>query len=340
MAAKEWTYDEICRDIIGKKFSPVYVLMGEEPYFIDEIEKLLIQNVLTEDERIFNQMLFYGQDVKAEDVMASARRFPMMSKYQLVVVKEAQELNKIDLLSFYVKKPNPATILVLCYKYKKLDGRKSLLTEAKKTGIVFESKKKYDNQMSAFIVSFVKKEGLEIEAKGAQMLADYLGTDISRLAKEIEKLKIVLNEAKTKKITPETIEKNIGISKDYNSYELINAIANKDILRANRIVNYFDKNQKSNPIQMVLPSLFNYFVNLMICVYSQDKTERGVMKTLNLQWSFQVADYLAGLKNHAPMKVFNAIHEIRLADAASKGFENNSISTGDIYKELLYKIMH
>lgn len=340
MVAKELTYDEICRDIIGKKFSPVYVLMGEETYFIDKIEALLINNVLTEDERIFNQMIFYGQDAKAEDIIASARRFPMMSKYQLVIVKEAQELNKIDLLSFYVKKPVPSTVLVLCHKYKKLDGRKSLLFEARKTGTVFESKKKYDSQMPAFIVSFVKKEGLEIETKGAQMLSDFLGNDISRLAQEIEKLKIILNETKTKKITPEIIEKNIGISKDYNSFEFVNAIANKDILRANRIANHFDKNQKINPVQKVLPTLFDYFVNLMICVYSQDKTEKGVMKTLNLQWSLQAADYLAGLRNYAPMKVFNTIHEIRLADAASKGFENNSIPTGDIYKELLYKIMH
>jgi DNA polymerase-3 subunit delta len=340
MAAKELTYEEICRDIIEKKFSPVYVLMGEEPYFIGEIEKLLIDNVLTEDERIFNQMIFYGQDTKPEDIIAAARRFPMMSKYQLVIIKEAQELNKIDLLSFYVKKPVPSTVLVLCHKYKKLDGRKSLLTEAKKTGVVFESKKIYDNKMPAFIVSFVKKEGLEIDAKGAQMLSDFLGNDISRLAQEIEKLKIVLDETKSKKITPEIIEKNIGISKEYNGFELVNAIANKNIPKANRIADYFDKNQKANPIQMVLPTLFNYFVNLMICVYSQDKTERGIMKALNLQWSLQATDYVTGLRNYKPMSVFNIIHEIRLADAASKGFESNSIPTGDIYKELLYKIMH
>ncbi|MDR3245938.1 MAG: DNA polymerase III subunit delta [Prevotellaceae bacterium] len=340
MAAKELTYDEICRDIIEKKFSPVYFLMGEEPYFIDKIEELLINNVLTEDERIFNQMIYYGQDTKVENIMASARRFPMMSKYQLVVIKEAQELNKIDLLSFYMKKPVPSTILVICHKYKKLDGRKSVLAETKKIGVVFESKKKYDSQMPAFIVSFVKKEGLDIDAKSAQMLSDYLGNDISRLAQEVEKLKIVLNETGTTKITPEIIEKNIGISKDYNSYELVNAIANKDILRANRIADYFDKNQKANPIQKVLSTLFDYFTNLMICLYSSDKTERGVMKALNLQWSFHAADYLAGLRNYAHMKVFNTIHEIRLADAASKGFENNSIPEGDIYKELLYKIMH
>jgi DNA polymerase-3 subunit delta len=340
MAAKELTYEEICRDITGKKFSPVYVLMGDEPYFIDEIEDLLVKSVLTEDERIFNQMIFYGQDAKVEDVIASARRFPIMAKRQLVIIKEAQELNKIDLLSFYVKKPVLSTVLVICHKYKKLDARKSLLSEARKVGVVFESKKKKDYQMSAFIISFVKKEGLEIDTKSAQMLSDYLGTDISRLAQEIEKLKIVLNETRTKKITPEIIEKNIGISKDYNNFELVNAVANKDILRANRIVGYFAKNQKENPIKMVLSTLFDYFVNLMICAYSQDKTEKGIMKTFNLQWPVQASNYLAGLRNYAPMKVFNTIHEIRLADATSKGFENNSIPDGEIYKELLFKIMH
>jgi DNA polymerase-3 subunit delta len=340
MAAKELTYEEICRDITAKKFSPVYVLMGDEPYFIDEIEDLLIKNALTEDERIFNQMIFYGQDAKVEDVIASARRFPIMAKHQLVIVKEAQELGKIDLLSFYMKKPVSSTIFVICHKYKKADARKSWILEAKKVGVVFESKKKADYQMPAFITSFVKKEGLEIEVKSAQMLSDYLGSDISRLAQEIEKLKIILNEAKTKKITPDIIEKNIGISKEYNNFELVNAVANKDILRANRIADYFAKNQKANPMQMVLPTLFDYFANLMICAYSQNKTEKGIMKTLNLQWPVQASNYLAGLKNYAPMKVFNTIHEIRLADATSKGFENNSIPDGEIYKELLFKFMH
>ncbi|MDR2775142.1 MAG: DNA polymerase III subunit delta [Tannerella sp.] len=341
MAAKEYTFEEICRDITAGKFAPVYVLMGEEPYFIDCIENLLVRNVLDETERDFNLMIFYGADAVAMDIINTARRFPMMAERQLVIIKEAQELSKLELLSHYLKAPAPSTVLVICHKYKKIDGRKSILTEAKKNGIVFESKKIYDNKMAGFIVSFIKQHSMDIDGKSAQMLADYIGNDIGRLAKEAEKLKIILGGGDIpKRITPELIETNIGISKDYNSYELVNAVASKDILRANRIADYFDKNRKTNPIQTVLSALFNYFVNLMICFYSKDKSEKGILQTLNLQWSFQAKDYLLGLRNYKAMKVFDIIHEIRIADARSKGFENNSATSGDIYKELLYGIMH
>ncbi|MDR1114961.1 MAG: DNA polymerase III subunit delta [Tannerella sp.] len=340
MAVKEYTFEEICRDITAGKFAPVYVLMGEEPYFIDYIENLLIQNVLNETERDFNQMIYYGADSSVSDIINTARRFPMMAERQLVIIKEAQDLSKQDLLSYYIKMPVPSTVLVICHKYKKIDGRKNILLEAKKVGIVFDSKKIYDNKMAAFIVSFMKQHSMDIDGKSAQMLADYLGNDIGRLAKEVEKLKIILDESPSKRVTPELIETNIGISKDYNSYELVNAIASKDVLRANRIADYFDKNQKTNPIQIVLPIVFNYFVNLMICFYAKDISEKGIMSTLNMQWSFQAKDYLLGLRNYKAMKVFDIVHEIRIADAKSKGFENNSATSGDIYKELLYRIMH
>jgi DNA polymerase-3 subunit delta len=340
MAVKEYTFEEICRDITAGKFAPVYVLMGEEPYFIDYIENLLVQNVLNETEQDFNRMIFYGADSNVLDIINAARRFPMMAQRQLVIIKEAQDLSKPDLLTQYIKAPMQSTVFVICHKYKKIDGHKDLLLEAKKNGIVFESKKIYDNKMAAFIVSFMKQRSMDIDGKSAQMLADHLGNDIGRLTKEAEKLKIVLEASLSKRITPELIEMNIGISKDYNSYELVNAIASRDILRANRIADYFDKNQKVNPIQTVLPVLFNYFVNLMICFYSKDKSAKGIMNTLNMQWSFQANDYVLGLSNYKAMKVFDIIHEIRIADAKSKGFENNSVTSGYIYKELLYKIMH
>ena len=341
MAKKEYTYDEICHDIINKNFAPVYILMGEEPFFIDKIETLLVKNVLNDAERDFNQMIFYGNDTDALNIINTARRFPMMSNRQLVIVKEAQNLNKIDMLSSYVKIPMPSTVFVICHKYKKIDGRKSIISEAKKVGIVFESKKVYDNKMPEFIISYVKQLSMDIDVKSAQMLSDYIGNDISRLEKETEKLLVVLENSAIKRITPEIIETNIGISKDYNNFEFVHAIALKNVLSANRIADYFDKNQKMNPIQTVLPAIFNYFVNLMTCFYSKDKSERGIMQTLNLQWSFQTTDYQLGLKNYTAMKVFEIIHELRIADAKSKGFEATSnITAGDIYKELLYKIMH
>lgn len=341
MAKKEYTFEEICRDITAGKFAPVYVLMGEEPYFIDKIEELLVENVLNDTERDFNQMIFYGNDSDALNIINTARRFPMMAERQLVIVKEAQNLNKIELLSHYVKMPAASTVFVICHKYKKLDGRKSLLTEAKKTGIVFESKKVYDNKMPGFIMSFMKQRGMDIDGKSAQMLTDYLGNDLSRLEKEADKLLVIFGDNASKRITPEIIETNIGISKDFNSFELINALASKDVLRANRIADYFEKNPKANGGQPVLPSVFNYFANLMICFYSKDRSERGVMQTLHLQWPFQAADYMLGLRNYNAMKVFEAVHEIRMADAKSKGFgATSNMTLGDIYKELLYKIMH
>ena len=341
MAKKEFTFEEICRDIINKKFAPVYILMGEEPYFIDKIEELIVKNVLNDTERDFNQMIFYGNDSDVMNIINTARRFPMMSERQLVVVKEAQNLGKIDLLSHYIKNPVPSTVLVICHKYKKIDGRKSLVIEANKTGVVFESKKIYDNKMPGFIVSFMKERSMDIDGKSAQMLTDYLGNDLGRLEKEAEKLGVIFGNSQTKRITPEIIEKNIGISKDFNNYEFVNAIASKDILKANRIADYFDKNQKLNPIQSVLPAVFNFFVNLMICFYAKDKSERGIMQALNLQWSFQTMDYQHGLRYYKAMKVFDAIHEIRMADAKSKGFgATSSVTAGDIYKEMLYKIMH
>ena len=341
MAKKEYTFEEICRDIVNKNFAPVYVLMGEEPYFIDKIEELLVQNVLNDTERDFNQMIFYGNDVDVKNIINTARRYPMMSERQLVIIKEAQNLKNIELLSHYVKTPVSSTVFAICHKYKKIDGRKSLVMDAKATGIVFDSKKIYDNKMPGFIVSFMKQRSMDIDGKSAQMLSDYLGNDISRLDKETEKLSVILGDNASRRITPEIIETNIGISKDFNIFEFINAIASKDILRANRIADYFDKNAKLNAPQMVLPAVFNYFVNLMICFYSKDRSERGVMQSLNLQWPFQATDYMNGLRKYNAMKVFEIIHEIRLADAKSKGFGvPSTITPGSIYKELLYKIMH
>lgn len=340
MAKKEYAFEEICRDIIARKFLPIYVLMGEEPFFIEQITDLLLKNVLEESERDFNQVILYGADADAAMVINAARRFPMMSEYQLVVVKEAQLVRDIELLTNYVKNPLASTILVINYKYKTLDRRKMLAAATERNGVLFESKKIPDYKMPGFIASFMQQRSVGIDAKAAQMLSDYLGNDLNRLSKELDKLTIILPENAPKRITPELIEQNIGISKEYNNFELIKALATKDVLKVNRIAQYFEKNPKNNPIQMTLPVLFNYFSNLLICYYSKDRSENGLMMALGLRGTFQVKDYSVGLRNYSAMKVFNLISDIRTTDARSKGVENSSASDADILKELLYKILH
>lgn len=340
MAKKEISYESICKEIAERKFSPIYVLMGEEPFFIDQITDLLIENVLAEEERDFNQSIFYGADADAVSVINAARRFPMMSEYQLIVVKEAQLMRDIELLNAYAKHPLSSTVLVINYKYKTLDRRKSLAAAVEKNGILFESKKIPDYKMPGFITGLLQQRSLAIDAKAAQMLSDFLGNDLNRLSKELDKLAIVMAQMGSKRVTPELVERNIGISKEYNNFELIKALATKDVLKANRIAQYFEKNPKTNPLQMTLAVLFNYFSNLLIAYYSKDRSEAGLMAALGLRSAFQLKDYQMGMRHYSAMKVFLSIGEIRKADAASKGVDNASASDADLLKDLLYKIMH
>lgn len=340
MAKNESTYEGICQDIRSKKFAPVYVLMGDETFFIDQITDLLLENVLDESERDFNQVMLYGADIDAVTIINAARRFPMMSKYQLIVVREAQLVRDIEVLASYVKKPLMSTVLVLNYKYKTLDRRKSLATATDKVGVLFESKKIPDYKMPAFITSLMQQRSIGVDGKAAQMLADFLGNNLSRLSKELDKLVLLLPENGAKRITPELVEQNVGISKEYNNFELLKAIATKDVLKANRIAQYFEKNPKNNPIQATLPVLFNYFSNLLICYYAKDRSENGLMAALGLRGAFQVKDYVLGMRNYPAMKVFNIIHDIRITDARSKGVDNSSASDAELLKELLYKILH
>ena len=340
MAKKEITFEEICQDIAARRFRPVYLLMGEEPFFIDRITDLLIDKVLNESERDFNQIILYGADTDAIAVVNAARRYPMMSDYQLVVVKEAQLIRNIELLSNYVKNPLVSTVLVINYKYKTLDRRRALATAVEKNGILFESKKVPDYKMPTFISNLLRQRGMTIDPKAAQMLSDFLGNDLNRLSKELDKLAIIMAENASKRVTPELVEQNIGISKEYNNFELIKALVAKDVLKANQIARYFEKDPKNNPIQMTLPVLFNYFSNLLICYYAKDRSESGLMTALGLRNSYQVKDYLLGMRNYSAMKVFNLIGEIRMTDARSKGVDNSSATDADLLRELLYKILH
>jgi len=337
--AKETGFEELQENIKKGKFLPVYLFQGEEAYYIDLLTNLLIEKALDESERDFNQYIFYGMDSDTGTIINTCKRFPMMAERQLVIVKEAQGLKSIDDLVHYVQQPLKSTILVINFKHGKLDGRKKLSVEIAKTGIVFESKKLYENQVPAFITNYLSKRNVKIDTKSAQMLTDYLGNDLSKLTNELEKLTLILPAEKAV-ITAELIEKNIGISKDYNNFELQKALANKDILKANRIAAYFDQNPKNNPLQPTLAILFSFFSNLMICHYENNKSKSNLMAILGFRFDLQIADYMTALQNYKPGKTMQIISLIRECDARSKGVNNASVSDGYLFKELVYKIIH
>ena len=337
--AKEFKFEEIQNDIQNGKFSQVYLFQGEEAYYIDQLTNLLIEKVLDDSERDFNQYIFYGIDSDAGTIINTCKRFPMMSERQLVVVKEAQGLKNIDDLGYYVKQPLRSTVLVINHKHGKLDGRKKLSGEIGKTGIVFESKKLYENQVPAFITNYLRSRNVKIDLKSAQMLTDYLGNDLSKLTNELEKL-IILLPKDNPVISSGIIEQNIGISKDYNNFELQKAIANKDILKANRIVFYFDQNPKNYSLQFTLAALFSFFSNLMICHYEKNQSKSNLMNVLGFRAEIQITDYMTALINYKAGKTMQIVSLIREFDARSKGVNNTSVPDGSLLKELVYKIMH
>ncbi len=339
MAKQEITCDDILKELRAKQYRPVYYLMGEEPYYIDLIADYITDNILTETEKEFNLTVVYGADVDIATVINAAKRYPMMSEHQVVVVKEAQNIRNMEELSYYLQKPLLSTILVKCQKQGVLDRRKKLAAEIEKTGVLFESKKVKDAQLPAFITSYMKRKGNDVEPKATAMLADFVGADLSRLTGELEKLIITLPKGHTR-VTPEQIEKNIGISKDYNNFELRSALVEKDVLKANKIIKYFEENPKTNPIQMTLSLLFGFFSNLMLAYYAPEKSEQGIANMLGLRTPWQAKDYLAAMRRYNGVKTMQIIGEIRYADAKSKGVGNPSLSDGDILRELVFKILH
>lgn len=336
---KVFTYEEIVRDVKNGVYVPIYFLMGEEDYYIDRISEYIAGRVLTEAEKEFNLTILYGADTDIATIINSAKRYPMMSKYQIVMVKEAQNLKNLDELTYYLQKPLMSTILVFCYKHGVLDRRKKLAAEIEKAGILFESKKLKDAQLSGFISSYLKRKRVDIEPKASEMMAEFVGADLNRMAGELEKLVITLPDG-CSRITPEQIERNIGISKDYNNFELRNALITKDVLKANLIVKYFNNNMKNNPLQVTLAVLFGFFSNLMLTYYAPGKSEQEIASFLGLRSPWQAKDYLAAMKKYSGVKVMQIIGEIRLCDAKSKGVKNSSVSDGDLLRELIYFIMH
>lgn len=337
--AKEITYEEIARNLKNKVYAPVYFLMGEEDYYIDRISEYILNHTLTDTEKEFNQTVVYGADTDIASVINTARRYPMMSKYQIVVVKEAQNLKNLDELVYYLQKPMPSTILVFCYKHGSLDRRKKITIELDKAGVVFESKKLKDTQLPGFIASYLKRRQVEIEPKASEMMAEFVGTDLNRMASELEKLIITLPKGQ-RRITPEQIEHNIGISKDFNNFELRNALIAKDVFKANQIVKYFEENPKNNPLQVTLAVLFNFFSNLMLAYYAPEKNEQGIADQLGLRSAWQARDYQMAMRRYTGVKVMKIIEAIRRCDVRSKGISNASVSDGELLRELVYVILH
>ena len=336
--AEKITYESLMSEIKQRKFKPIYLLMGEEPYYIDKVTQFLEDNILTPEEKDFNQTVVYGIDSNAAQIADMARRFPMMAQYQVVIVKEAQNMKGWDRLIPYFQKPQPTTILVFCYKHGKPDSRKTFMKEMMKNAVVFDSVKKKDREIPVFVENYLKEKNATIDPKAKQMVADAVGNDLSRLASELDKTLIDIGDER--KVTPEIVESKIGISKDYNAFELRDAIARKDVLKANRIVKYIDSNPKTASLYAFLPGLFNFFQNLMIVHHTADKSEKGVAAALNFKSTWPARDYLYALNSYSRTKTMEIIHQIRAVDAKSKGIDNPNTSPGDLLKELVYFILH
>lgn len=334
------SYESIMKDLKARKFLPVYVLMGDESYYIDKLCDYISENVLRPEERDFNQVVLFGADTTAAQVADQCKGYPMMAEHRVVVLKEAQNLRNFEAIEKYFENPVKSTIFVMAYKNGSIDRRKKILPKAGQVGVVFESKKLRDYQLPTFIEAYLKQLKATIEPKATQMVADHIGADLHRLASELDKLLISLPKNE-KRVTPEIVEKVIGISKDFNAFELRSAIVNRDVFKANQIINYFDNNPKSGSIFALLPMLFSYFQNLMIAYYAPNKqNENGLAKFLDLKVTWAVRDYIAGMRNYNGVKVMAIIDKFREVDAKIKGLNNPNTSAGELMKELVFFILH
>ncbi|OIP82971.1 MAG: DNA polymerase III subunit delta [Porphyromonadaceae bacterium CG2_30_38_12] len=338
MAKKGLGYDQIMSDLRRKIYKPIYLLMGDEAYYIDKISDFIQQDVLDESQREFDLTVLYGKDADMVTIVNASKRYPMMSPYQVIIVKEAQQIKDWDALQFYLMHPPKTTILVFAYKYGAPDKRKKWVSDVDKLGIVFESTKLRDYELDSWIKDYARAKELVVEEKAIVMLKEFLGTDLSKVANELDKL-LLTKPANTNRITPEQVERNIGISKDFNVFELQAAFIARDVLKANRIVRYFGENKKNNPMVMVLPQLFGFFANLMLYHYLADKSQGAVASDLKINPYF-VKDYEKASKIYGPWKTMNIISWIRETDARGKGIESNNIDDAQLMKELVYKILH
>lgn len=334
------SYEQIIGDINRKIFYPIYFLTGEEPHFIDKISKLIETTVLSEDEKEFNQIIVYGRDILPNQIIQMAREYPVFGNYRVIIVREAQDIKQIEkdkLLLAYLEKPVPTTLLVFDYKYKKVDGRTSFVQLLKKNGIFFESKKLYDNQVPKWIESTIRGMGYQINPQAMMLLSENLGTDLSKIENELKKL--VINIDKNTEITPDIVEKNIGISKDFNIFELQKALGERNIYKANQIINFFASNPKDNSVVFVIVMLFNYFKRLLIYHTLKDKSDKNVASKLGINPYF-VREIRIASSRYNIAKLRSIISILREYDQKAKGVETAPIEDGELMKEMIYKILH
>lgn len=352
--------NQILTDLKRRIFKPVYFLSGEEAYYIDLISDYIEKNVLDESEQEFNQTILYGKDIDLNAIISAAKRFPMMSEYQVVIVKEAQNLKELgkasggddddddipakktsssssNALASYLQQPQSSTILVFCYKYKTLDKRSTVYKSLQKNHVFLETKKMYDNQIPEWITSFVQERKFKIGPKASFLLAEFLGNDLSKITNEVDKLLINLKEGD--EITPDAVQDNIGISKEFNVFELQDALAKKDILKANRIINYFSSNEKEHPAVMTLSTLYGYFSKILLYHFCPDKSKFAVAQALGVN-PFFVDGYAKAAQNYGTAKLKAIFSYLKEYDLKTKGVDNSGVSNGELMKELIFKILH
>ena len=313
--------------------------MGEESYYIDKVSEFIVDSALKEEERDFNLTVCYGADVTADEVVNAAKRFPMMAQRQVVWVREAQNLQGKERLSFYLEHPQPTTVLILCHKHGVLDRRKKLASDIQKAGVLFESKKLYESQLPGFVSAYLRRKGVAMEQNAVMMVCESVGSDLSRLSGELDKLVLALPEGETR-IGASFVERHVGISKEFNNFELVSALVVKDVLKVNRIVKYFNDNPKNFSLQLTLSVMFGFFSNLMLAYYAPKRTEEGIAEwTEQPRW--QVGrNILPAMRNYTGVKVMQIIGKLRETDAKSKGVGNTMATPGDLLKELAYFILH
>ncbi len=338
MAEKNDTsYDNLLSNLKNHIYHPVYLLHGDESYFIDLISDYIEEHVLSDLEKEFNQTVVYGKDSEVHTLMSYAKRYPMMANYQVLIVKEAQDLDKIEEFQAYLENPLKSTILVLCYKYGKFDKRKSFYKSVEKHGVAFESARLYDNKIPEWINDYLRKRKYAITPKASALLLEFLGTDLGKIVNELQKL--LINIPAGSEIDEDYVEKNIGISKDYNVFELQKALGRKDILKANQIILYFAANPRENPLPKVLPILSSFFAKVLQYHYLPDKSQNAVASALGIR-PFFVADFQQAARSFSVRKLVSVISLLREYDLKGKGVDSISASDGDLMKEFIFKILH